>query len=183
MSADPSTNLGLNIRKLREARGLTQQQLSKASGVPRPTWANLETGVANPTLSILVKVAQALGVSIEELIAPPRADARIYRAAELPKKQRGDAWVGRIIPDPLPGLDIERMEFRPGAQFRGNPHTQGTREYLTCESGELELWCGGEKYELTAGDMVVFRGDQNHSYRNPSKNRAVAYSVVVLAPG
>ncbi len=75
------------------------------------------------------------------------------------------------------------MEFRPGAQFRGVPHTPGTREYLTCESGELELWASGEKYELTPGDIVVFRGDQNHSYRNPSRSRTVAYSVVVLAPG
>jgi transcriptional regulator with XRE-family HTH domain len=183
VTADPSTNLGFNIRKLREARGLTQQQLSKASGVPRPTWANLETGAANPTLGVLVKVAQALGVSIEELIAPPRSAARCYRAAELPKRQRGDASVGRILPDPLPGLEIDRMEFRPGASFRGIPHTAGTREYLACESGELELWASGEKYELGPGDVVVFRGDQNHSYRNPGKSRAVAYSIVVLAPG
>lgn len=183
MSADPSTNLGNNIKKLREARGLTQQQLSKASGVPRPTWANLETGTANPTLSVLVRVAQSLGVSIEELIAPPRTSARLYRASEMPKKQRGDAFVGRIIPDPLPGLEIDRMEFRPGAAFKGVPHTPGTREYLACESGELELWASGEQYQLTAGDVVVFRGDQNHSYKNPSRNRAVAYSVVVLAPG
>ena len=75
------------------------------------------------------------------------------------------------------------MEFRPGGAFRGVPHTPGTREYLACESGALELWASGEKYELTAGDVVVFRGDQNHSYRNPTRSRAVAYSVVVLAPG
>lgn len=183
MSADPSTNLGNNIRKLREQRGLTQQQLSKASGVPRPTWANLETGSANPTLSVLVRVAQALGVSIEELIAPPRSSARLYRAGELPKKQRGDASVGRILPDPIPGLEIERMEFRAGAAFKGVPHTPGTREYLACESGELELWASGEKYLLGAGDVVVFRGDQNHSYKNPSRAKSVAYSVLVLAPG
>ena len=48
--ADPvSPHLARNIRQLREARALTQEQCSRISGVPRPTWANLESGGANPT--------------------------------------------------------------------------------------------------------------------------------------
>jgi len=35
---------------------------------------------------------------------------------------------------------------------------------------------------LEPGDVVVFRGDQRHSYRNPGRSKAVAYSVVALAP-
>jgi transcriptional regulator with XRE-family HTH domain len=48
---DVAGHMGNNIRQLREARGLTQQQMAKISGVPRPTWANLESGAANPTLA------------------------------------------------------------------------------------------------------------------------------------
>src|SRR5207249_20112 len=48
-----ASNLGNNIRQLREARGMTQEQMARVSGVPRPTWANMESGAANPTLSIL----------------------------------------------------------------------------------------------------------------------------------
>ena len=62
-------HLANNIRQLREARGLTQQQMAKISGVPRPTWANLESGAANPTLAVLIKVAAALQVSLDELEA------------------------------------------------------------------------------------------------------------------
>lgn len=180
--ADISSNLGHNIKKLREARGLTQNQLAKISGVPRPTWANLETGVANPTLSVLVKVAAALQVTIEELIGPPRASCRFYAASSIPKKQRGGAVLGKILPDATPGLDIDRMELAPGGILRGIPHTPGTREYLTCESGEIELQVAGERWKLKPGDVVVFRGDQNHAYYNTTKSKAVAYSVVALAP-
>jgi len=36
---------------------------------------------------------------------------------------------------------------------------------------------------LMPGDVMVFRGDQRHSYRNPSRSTgAVAYSLVLLAP-
>jgi quercetin dioxygenase-like cupin family protein len=63
----------------------------------------------------------------------------------------------------------------------GIPHTPGTREYLTCESGEIVLAAAGEKWHLHAGDVVAFRGDQRHSYSNPAAKVAVGYSVVVLA--
>jgi transcriptional regulator with XRE-family HTH domain len=60
-----------NVRQLRQSRNLTQEQLARLSGVPRPTWSNLESGAANPTVSVLAKVATALQVPVEELISPP----------------------------------------------------------------------------------------------------------------
>ncbi|MGZ3477009.1 MAG: helix-turn-helix domain-containing protein, partial [Polyangiales bacterium] len=71
--------LAQNLRQLRLARGLTQEQLAKVSGVPRPTWAHLESGAGNPTLAVLMRVAGALQVSIEELISPPKATAKLYK--------------------------------------------------------------------------------------------------------
>jgi len=177
-----ASNLARNIKQLREARGLTQQRLSKASGVPRPTLANLESGSANPTLSVLLKVAAALQVTVEELIAPPRASARHYRAGTLPTKTRGKVQIRELLPDPIPSMAIERMAFPPQTHMTGIPHTPGTREYLTCESGRIQLVASGERWDLEPGDVVVFRGDQKHSYHNNTQDHATAYSVVALAP-
>ncbi len=179
---DFAANLAANVKALRETRGLTQSQMAKAAGLPRPTWANLETGAANPTLSVLLKVAGALQVTLEELVSAPRVSARLYRSSELPRSKRGKVNVRRLLPDPIPGLELERMEFPPGAAFAGVPHTAGTREYLTCESGSLELSAGGERWLLEPGDVVVFRGDQRHGYRNSGNDTAVAYSAVSLSP-
>ena len=63
----------------------------------------------------------------------------------------------------------------------GVPHTPGTREYLTCERGTITLVASGERVTLSEGDVVGFRGDQKHSYENPSAATSIAYSVVVLA--
>lgn len=179
---DVALNLANNMKQLREARAITQLQMAKLAGVPRPTWANLESGSANPTLAVLVRVAHALQITVEELIAPPRATAKLYRAAELPVRRRGHILVRRLLPDVIAGLDMERMELAPRAQMTGTPHTPGTREYLTCESGCVELIASGTAYRLGPGDVVVFRGDQKHGYANPGKGPAVAYSVVALAP-
>ena len=67
-----AANLGNNIRQLREARRMTQDQIAQLADIPRPTWANLESGGSNPTLAVLVKVANALQVPVEELIGPER---------------------------------------------------------------------------------------------------------------
>ena len=74
------------------------------------------------------------------------------------------------------------MDLSPGGQMQGVPHTQGTREYLTCETGSIQLSAGGEVWALGPGDVVVFPGDQRHAYRNLSRGRTVAYSIVALAP-
>lgn len=175
-------NLASNIRRLRESHNMSQQQIANFSGIPRPTWASLETGTANPTLAVLTKAASALNVSIEELIGAPRNEFEFIPADKVKERKRQDALLRPLVPEALPGLEISRMELAPAGRMIGVPHTTGTREYLTCESGKVELVAGGEHHLLNAGDMLVFRGDQRHSYINPDKRRAaVALSVVCFA--
>ena len=178
----PGDHLADNIKALRVARGLSQQQIAKAAGVPRATWTHLESGAGNPTLTVLVKIAGALQVRLDELLAPPSAPARHIAASELPVRQRGEVTVRKLLPESLPGLDLERMVLPPGARMSGVPHTPGTREYLTCERGTVELAVAGERYRLAEGDVVTFRGDQRHGYHNPGSQLAVAYSAIAFAP-
>ncbi len=180
--SDIPRHLADNLRQLREARGLTQARAAALAEVPRPTWATLEAGGSNPTLAVLVRVASALQVTIEELIAPPRSTGRLYKATELKTRRRGRVTIRNLLPDPTPGLDLERLELEPGAAMTGVPHTPGTREYLACETGQLTLTVAGRTWTLAEGDVVAFRGDQRHGYRNEGTGRCVGYSVIVLAP-
>ena len=178
---DVAARLARNVRSLREGRALTQAQMAKLASLPRATWANLESGAANPTLAVLDRVATAFQVTIEELVAPTRSEAHHYPKADLPVKLRGVVAIRKLLPDPIPGMDIDRIELPPNAKMIGVPHTPGTREYLTCEAGAIVLIASGEEYRLSAGDVVAFRGDQRHSYLNQGSRLAVAYSVVVIA--
>ena len=175
-------HLAENMRGIREARGLSQEQIAKIAGIPRATWTHLESGAANPTLAVLVKVANALQIRLDELLATPRQTTRLLRADELPSRQRGTVAIRKLLPEPLPGLDLERMVLPPGARMAGVPHTPGTREYLTCERGVIELAVAGEKLTLNEGDVVIFRGDQRHAYHNPGSSTTIAYSAIAFAP-
>ncbi len=179
---DINRNLADNIRRLREARKLSQQQIAKLSGIPRPTWASLETGTANPTLAVLNKAANALNISIEELVGPPRSEFKFIPAAKVRERKRQGAKVRPLIAESIAGLEITRTELEAGGRMIGVPHKQGTREYLTCERGQVELVAAGKHHLLNEGDMLVFRGDQRHSYINPDKRRiSVSVSVVCFA--
>lgn len=178
---DSAHNLAENIRQLRDSRGLTQLQCAKASGIPRATWANLESGSANPTLAVLVRVAAALQVSVEELIASPKASCQFFKSGALSRRKLKGGSVSQLLPESIVGMQFERIELEPGASMTGVPHTAGTREYLACEKGQVQLAAAGEKWKLSAGDVVVFRGDQRHVYTNPTRSRCVAYSVIALS--
>jgi len=172
-------NLAQSLIQLREVRGWTQRQLGEIAGVPRPTVANLESGSANPTLGVLVRIATALSVTLDELLSPARAAVQVYRRDELPVRRRGSVEVRQLLPDAIPGVTVERLALSAGARLVGVPHKPGTREYLTCEAGRVRLTASGESHELERGWVVVFRGDQRHSYHNPGDEEAVAYSVVL----
>lgn len=181
MDPQLSNRLAKNLRRLRLTRGASQAELSRLAGVPRATWTHLESGSGNPTLDVAFRVSQALQVSLEELLSPPTASARLYPQASLPHKKKGQARLRALLPEPPPGAGFDRIELPRGAQWLGKPHTPGSQETLTCESGEITLTADGEKFVLTPGDVVVFRGDQPHSYKSTGRGGAVAYCVVLVA--
>lgn len=181
---DLAGRLAANLAGLRKERRLTQARLAEHARMPRSTIAQLESGAGNPSLKNLAGLAASLRVSIEELLARPRADCQLTRAADLPRSERGhgSALLTRLLPESLPGLQMERLELRPGGFMRGVPHIRGTKEYLTCVSGTVRLSVAGRDYGLGPGDLLAFPGDQPHSYHNPGRGTAVAISVVALLP-
>ncbi len=64
--------VGLNVRRLREKKGLTQEQFSEKSGFSQQYISGLEAGHRNPTVISLYELASALGVSHLDLLRPAR---------------------------------------------------------------------------------------------------------------
>src|SRR3954470_12116339 len=86
MTTSIAKNLGKNLEFLRKSRGLTQDKLATASGIPRTTLSYIESGIGNPSLKILATLATALGVSIEELLSPPRPSCLLIKEGDLKRQ-------------------------------------------------------------------------------------------------
>ena len=181
-TADATSHLARNVAALRHTRGLTQQDLAAAAGVPRSTITSLESGTGNPSLQSLLKVAHALAAPLDELLAAPRAAVRLWRAAEFTPHHKGrDVVVRSLVPEPVPNEQMELMTLGVGAVMAGTPHLPATREYFTCLDGQVTLIVAGERHALDPGDTLAFPGHLPHSYLNRADAPARGVSLVVWA--
>jgi transcriptional regulator with XRE-family HTH domain len=65
---DASKKLAVNMKKIRARKGMSQGDICRALGVDRAYISTIESGKQNPTLATVEKIAQALGVSVNELL-------------------------------------------------------------------------------------------------------------------
>lgn len=177
-------HLAANLQALRRAKNLSQQALSRSADMPRSTITHIESGQGNPSLNNLCRLASALGVSIEELLARPRDQVTLLPAEEVPVLQRagGKALLHKLMPDRVRGIEIDRLELAPGASMGGHPHIEGSKEYLMVLAGEMRVSVAGAEYRAKRGDVLAFPGDQRHGYRNTGRGAATALSVVLPLP-
>lgn len=66
---DVRARVGRNMKRLREARGWSQEELADQAGIHRTYVSGVERGVRNPTVTVLEKLAVALGATLPELVA------------------------------------------------------------------------------------------------------------------
>ena len=104
--------------------------------------------------------------------------------ADLPRTERvkGKVVVYQLLPDPIPGMVVERMELEVAATLRDVPHVSGTKEYLTSLRGSVSVTVANQTFVLEEGDVLAFPGDQAHLYRNVGNKKATCISVVTIAP-
>ena len=65
--------IALNLRRIRKAKGFSQVDLADKSGLSRAAYRNIETGKSEPRVSNLQAIANALEVSVQQLVEPRRA--------------------------------------------------------------------------------------------------------------
>lgn len=167
---DPA-DLGANVRRRRQARGLTLDQLACASGVSTTMLSEVERSVKNPTVKLAYQIARALGCSLTDLLeddgAPP---PRIVRAGDRRSLVDPETGVARhaLSPDLLRrGLEFVAYEL-PSGQSAGEmePNRTGIVEHVTVQSGTLTLLLGSETFVLEAGDGITYGPQVTVEYRN-----------------
>jgi XRE family transcriptional regulator, regulator of sulfur utilization len=175
--------LAANLRRFREGRGYTQQQLADLSGVPRPTVAHLESGDGNPTLSVLMRVASALGVSLEQLVENDAEKVVLRPVESLVSQHRGQATTRQIYLD-RSGTTAERIELPAHGRCPVGSRMPAMQSVITCESGRLEIRVDSQVLRMRVGDVVHLRGEMSGSCENPGARLAVLYMLgVPLLPG
>jgi transcriptional regulator with XRE-family HTH domain len=159
-----------NVRRLRVARSWSLDALAARSGVSRGMLIQIEQARTNPSVGTLVRIADALGVSVAQLVDVSDAPTvRVVRAADaVPLWRSGAGGIGTLLvgTEAAPVVELWDWRLAPGDSHGAEAHTAGTTELLYVIDGALTLAVNDERHVLAAGDAVVFRGDVPHSYGN-----------------
>ena len=177
--------VGQALQKLRQARGLTLEDLSRIAGVSKSMLSQIEREKANPTIAITWRLANALGVGIGELLSGPAQQEehiRVLEAHETPTLPGSHAGYNLRILGPLElagRFEWYELQLAPKGELVSHPHDPGTQEHLTVLAGNLELEAGGQLRKLKSGASARYAADVAHAIRNPGKSEARALLVVV----
>lgn len=143
--------VGPRLRRLRKEREVTLAGLSEATGISVSTLSRLESGLRKPSLELLLPIAQAHEVPLDELVgAPPVRDPRVrgepivrYGRTHLPlTRQPGGLQAFKVV-EPQRKLDPD-------------PRTHEGYEWLYVLSGRLRLVLGEHDVVLVAGEAAEF---------------------------
>jgi transcriptional regulator with XRE-family HTH domain len=182
-SAPPE--VGAALQRLRLARGLTLEDLSRIAGVSKSMLSQIEREKANPTIAITWRLANALGVAIGELLADeqrPVDTIRVLDAHETPTLPGNHAgYVLRILgPMELAGkYEWYELTLAPGGELVSQAHDPGTTEHVTLLHGAIEIEVGTHKKKVKLGGTARYPADQQHALRNIGKAEAKALLVVI----
>ena len=169
---DPITQalaeVGPRLRQAREQRGVTLTELSEATGISKSTLSRLESGQRKPSLELLLPIAQAHRIPLDELVAAPEVgDPRIRFT---PQKRNGRT----VIPLSQPGGDGPQAWKVIIPPEPGEPglRTHEGYEWLYVIAGTMRLIVANHDIIMKAGEVAEFDTRYPHWF-GPANNRPV----------
>jgi transcriptional regulator with XRE-family HTH domain len=166
--------VGPRLRELRQRREMTLTQLAESTGISVSTLSRLESGARKPTLELLLPLASAYQVSLDELVdAPETGDPRI-RARPIERDGRTYIPLTR-----RPGAPQAFKQILPPDPAGCTPDqkTHEGYEWLYVLSGRVRLLLGDHDIMLTPGEAAEFDTRLPHLILNPGPDPAEVLNI------
>ncbi|GAA4632281.1 XRE family transcriptional regulator [Actinoallomurus vinaceus] len=145
--------VGPRLRTLRRQRETTLTDLSAATGISVSTLSRLESGARRPTLELLLPLAKAYGVTLDELVdAPPTGDPRIHLR---PLTRHGMTMLP--LTRRAGGIQAYKLVIPADSSRRKpDPQTHEGYDWLYVLNGRLRLILGDQDLVLSPGEAAEF---------------------------
>lgn len=172
-----------NLRRLRKQQGHSLETLAKVSGVSRAMLGQIETGKSVPTITLLWKVAHALGVSLSALVEGPKPERLVVLPKSATRLVTADGGGFSFRTFSAAGFDLGAdfyaLTIAPGHSDRFEPQPSASRAALAIAAGNVCVGIGGlDPVELTAGDAILFEIGAENIFSNAGSIEAIAFLVV-----
>jgi transcriptional regulator with XRE-family HTH domain len=169
--ADALDQVGARLQRLRKHRGITLTGLASATGISKSTLSRLETGQRRPSLEVLLPLARAYRVPLDELVgAPEVGDPRIRLK---PRRVNGRVVLALTRPG---GVQAWKIVI-PRSQSKPKPRAHDGFEWLYVLSGRIRLLLGDRDLVLGAGEAAEFDTLVPHWFGSTGEESAEVLSI------
>jgi len=178
--ADPTSAVGRRMRELREGRRLRLRDIADRTGLSESFLSQLERGRTNASVASLLKIAEALDITVADLFDDQGGRPRVLHKFERPMISFGTAAQKYMLtPRPLENLEVFTATIGPGGSSGDEAYTHGDSEELFLViSGELDLELGDNVHRMHTGDSICYRSSVKHRVSNPGSEEAEAMWII-----
>ncbi|MEU9052489.1 XRE family transcriptional regulator [Streptomyces sp. NPDC048384] len=144
--------VGPRLRQMRKEREVSLASLSEVTGISVSTLSRLESGLRKPSLELLLPIARAHQVPLDELVGNPVVGDPRVRATKPIEQYGRTHWPLTRQPGGLQAFKV----LEPQRRLEPEPRTHEGYEWLYVLSGRLRLVLGEHDVVLTAGEAAEF---------------------------
>lgn len=176
--------VGRNLQAIRKSRGLSLENVAELSGVSKAMIGQIERGESNPTISVLWRIVNGLGISFTTLIEQSEPVVSVVSPNAMePFTEEGGAYKAfPLFPyDLRTRFECYLVRMDPGCEHQSEPHNDGVEEYIFVREGTLVLYVDNERFEAGAGEAIRFAANRPHIYCNPGEVNAEYFTVIFYA--
>ncbi len=169
--AETLDGVGPRLRQIRESRGLTLTDLAVRTGISKSTLSRLENGQRRPSLELLLPIAQAHRVPLDDLVgAPEVGDPRIRLKA---RRVRGRT----VLPLTNGPVGVQAWKMILPAMTTPKVRVHEGHEWLYVLTGQMRLILGQRELVLKAGEAIEFDTSVPHWFGSAGEHPAEVLSL------
>ncbi|AMP14204.1 MULTISPECIES: helix-turn-helix domain-containing protein [Collimonas] len=172
--------LGISIRTRRHAINKTLVELATETGLTAGFISQLERNLTSPSITSLVVIAKALGVSIGDLIQQPaQLQPDTYRGQRQPYSVASGRVKYERLSTVFPGSQVHSVKFTMPAGYKSEMVSHEGDEMIYVLSGRVGYTVGTDNYVLNVGDSLHFDANIPHSIESLPHENQVAEVIWV----
>ena len=165
-------DIGSKVKRLRQANGLTLEELANRSELTKGFLSQLERDLTSPSVATLENILEALGTNLQEFFSEKQEEQIVFKKDDFFENIQDEYKISYIIPN------AQKNEMEPilltihGHERSKEMECHNGEEFGYILKGNVTLVCGTKKYRLKAKETFYMDGKKSHYFINNGSSDA-----------